>query len=107
MTHQTYQFDKAVAENIVWAEVRHFANHIGLHGYSEDEVQTLTRAIQFRVDKDIPWTDVDALIQARIVLDHLTANDAGFKLVSNSWANLAYDVSVALGHVRPRLEVAA
>lgn len=107
MTQQTYQFNKGLAEHVVWAEARHFAANVGLHGYSEDEVQTLTRAIAFRVDKDFSWTDVDALIQSRIVLDHLTANDAGFKLISNSWANLAYDVSVALGHVRPRLEVAA
>jgi hypothetical protein len=107
MTQQTYQFDKGVAEHVVWAEARHFAANVGLHGYSEDEVQSLTRAMSFRVDKDLHWTEVDVVVEARMRLDHLTANSAGDALVDRFRDELRDSISNALGTVHSRWEVAA
>jgi hypothetical protein len=107
MTQQTYQFNKAVAEHVVWAEARHFAANVGLHGYSEDEIQSLTRAIGFRVDKDLHWVNVDDVIQARLRLDHLKANSAGGALVERFRDELLDTISATLGTVHTRWEVAA
>ena len=109
----TYHFTRKLAADIVFAEVRHFVEHIGLHGYTEEDVQSLTRAIGYRIDADVKWTDVDELIQKRLELlsvqdgvhpmvDEFVNNQPS--LVVRVFADLCYDIWVMVARVPERWE---
>jgi hypothetical protein len=110
-----YKFSRELAANIVFAEVRHFADHVGVHGYTDEEVQSLTRAIAYRIDADVNWTDVEELVQKRFELvaaqngDHPQAEigaapEERGDLVVRVFSDLVYDIWVMVARVRPRWE---
>lgn len=115
-----YLFNKDLAANIVYAEVRHFAAEANQHGPSEAELQTLTRRLSWLVDRDLRWTDVDELVsradELRLIdngTHHmLTVNNAG--TVDNTdhlrgalVLEFFWEITEVLGDLRPRFEVAA
>ena len=61
-TRTPYLFDKDLAVHVVFAEVKHFAAEMSIHGPSEMELETLTRRLSYLVDKDLRWTDTDVLV---------------------------------------------
>lgn len=71
-TH-SYLFDKALAANIIYAEVQNFAGECSIHGPSEDELQDLTRKLSWLVRKDLNWTDIDVIVGYAFELRQLAA----------------------------------
>jgi hypothetical protein len=61
-TRAPYLFDKDLAVHIVFAEVKHFAGEMSIHGPSEHELRTLTRRLAWLTDTDLNWCDVDGLV---------------------------------------------
>lgn len=115
-----YLFNKDLAANIVYAEVRHFAAEASIHGPSEEELQTLTRRLSWLVDRDLKWTDVDELVsradELRLIdngTHHMLAtNNAGTvdntdHLRGSLLLEFFWEITEALGDLRARFEVAA
>lgn len=115
-----YLFNKDLAANIVFAEVQYFAAEANTNGPTEDEIQTLTRRLSWLVDRDLKWTDIDELVsradELRLVdngTHHmLDVNKTG--TVDNTehlrgalLLELFWEITEALGDLRPRFEVAA
>lgn len=71
-TSREYLFTKDLAAHIIFAEVKHFVTEMSIHGPSEDEVQTLTRTIQYKIDKDLHWADIDELVDQVKQLNEIT-----------------------------------
>lgn len=121
-THTTwhgteYLFDKDLAAHIIHAEIKHFAAEMSIHGPSEDELQTLTRRLSWLVDRDLRWTDIDALVAYAAELrtieagthDDLQVNAAGTvdntDHVRNSLLiTMFWEISLALGTIKARWE---
>lgn len=124
MTHQKsnaeYLFNKDTAAHIIYAEVRHFVAEEPLHGRTEEEVRTLTRAIAYRIDQDLHWVDIDELIDQ---IKHLQAIAAGVDdevrlneqrtidnrayLIGRYFPYLRSNIDDLVRHIKPRYELAA
>jgi len=124
MTHSQsnaeYLFDKATAAHIIYAEVRHFVAEEPLHGRTEEEVRTLTRAIAYRIDQDLHWADIDEVIDQ---IKHLQAIAAGTDdevhlnesrtiddrayLIGRYFPYLRSNIDQLVRHIKPRYELAA
>lgn len=119
-SNREYLFTADIASHIIYAEVRHFVNEESLHGRTEDEVRTLTRAIAYRIDRDLHWTDVDELIDQ---VKHLTQIAAGTDdevrlnetrtidnrsyLIGRYFPYLRSNIDNMVRHIKPRYELAA
>lgn len=119
-TASEYLFTKDLAANIVYAEVKHFADEMSLHGPSEDEVQTLTRTIAYKIDKDLNWASVDELVDQVRHLQQIVAGTADEVRLNEQRTidNRAYllgshlpyvwsNIDAMLSGVKARYEVAA
>ncbi|MDP9184155.1 MAG: hypothetical protein M3O29_00620 [Actinomycetota bacterium] len=123
MTHhqssKEYQFNKDLAAHIVYAEVRHFVDEEP-QNRTEEEVQTLTRTIQYKIDQDLHWVDVDELIDQ---IKHLRSIAAGTDdevrlneartidnrayLIGRYFPYLRSNIDGLVRHIKPRYELAA
>ena len=115
-----YVFTKDTAAHIIYAEVRHFTAEESIHGRTEEEVRTLTRAIAYKIDQDLHWTDVDELIDQ---IKHLQAIAAGTDdevrlnnertidnrayLIGRYFPYLRSNIDGLVRHIKPRYELAA
>ena len=115
-----YLFTADLATNIVYAEVQHFTQEMSIHGPTEDEVQTLTRRLQYKIDKDLNWVDVDELIDQ---VQHLKKISAGTDdevrlneartvdnrayLLGRYFPYLLSNIEAMTGQIRPRYEMVA
>lgn len=68
-----YLFDKATAANIIYAEATRFAAECTGHGYSEAELQSLTRKLSWLIDKDLHWADLDTIVGYAFELRQIAA----------------------------------
>lgn len=119
-TANEYLFTKDLAANIVYAEVTHFVAEESLHGCTEDEVQTLTRVLSYKIDKDLNWVSVDELVdQVRhlrqivagtadeVRLNEARAIDNRAYLVGSYFPYLLDNIDAMISGVKARYEVAA
>lgn len=115
-----YLFTKDLAAHIVYAEVQHFTTEMSLHGPSEDEIQTLTRTIAYKIDRDLHWVDVDELVGQVVRLNRIAAgtddkvrmNDARTVdnrayLTGSLMPYVADNIAAMVSGVKARYEVAA
>lgn len=115
-----YEFTKDIAALLVFAEVRHFTAECSAYGPSEDELQTLTRTLAYKVDRDLRWTDVDVLASYAKELatiengthPNLLVNGAGTvdnsgHLTDSLLLSMHWEINQILGAMPVRHEVAA
>jgi hypothetical protein len=115
-----YVFTKDLAAHVIYAEVRHFVTEEALHGRTEDEVRTLTRAISYRIDQDLHWTDVDEIIDQVKHLQQIAAGtddevrlnetrtvDNRAYLIGRYFPYLRSNIENMVRHLKPRYELAA
>lgn len=76
-TH-AYLFDKALAANIIFAEIQHFAGECSIHGPSEAELQSLERKLSWLIDKDFHWADLEPIVGYAFELRQLAAGTHEF-----------------------------
>jgi len=119
-SNKEYLFTADTAAHIIYAEVRHFVTEEPLHGRTEDEVRTLTRAISYRIDQDLHWADIDELIDQ---VKHLRSIAAGTDdevrlnnertidnrayLIGRYFPYLRSNIENMVRHLKPRYELAA
>lgn len=119
-TRTPYLFDKDLAVHIIFAEVKHFAAEMSIHGPSEDELQTLTRRLAFLTDTDLKWCEVDQLVSYASELrtveagthPNLHVNAAGTvddtdHVRGSLLITMFWEISLVLGTVKARWELAA
>lgn len=115
-----YVFTKDIAAHIIYAEVRHFTDEEPLGGSTEEEVRTLTRTLQYKIDQDLHWADIDELIDQ---VKHLRAIAAGTDdevrlneartvdnrsyLIGRYFPYLRSNIENMVRHIKPRYELAA
>lgn len=115
-----YLFNKDTAAHIVYAEVRHFVAEEPRFGRTEEEVRTLTRAVAYRIDQDLHWSDIDELIDQ---VKHLQAIAAGTDdevrlneartidnrayLIGRYFPYMGSTIDGLVRHIKPRYELAA
>lgn len=117
-TRTPYLFDKDLAARIIFAEVKHFAGEMSLHGPSEEELQTLTRRLSWLTDTDLKWCDVDGLVsyarELRTIENGthplLTVNNAGTvdntgHLRDSLLLTMFWETSLTLGTIKTRWEL--
>jgi hypothetical protein len=117
-TRTPYLFDKDLAARIIFAEIKHFAGEMSIHGPSEEELQTLTRRLSWLTDTDLKWCDVDGLVsyarELRTIENGthplLTVNNAGTvdntgHLRDSLLLTMFWETSLTLGTIRTRWEL--
>jgi hypothetical protein len=117
-TRTPYLFDKDLAARIIFAEIKHFAGEMSIHGPSEEELQTLTRRLSWLTDTDLKWCDVDGLVsyarELRTIENGthplLTVNNAGTvdntgHLRDSLLLTMFWETSLTLGTIKTRWEL--
>lgn len=80
-----YLFNKDTAANIIYAEATRFAAECPGHGYTEAELQSLTRKLSWLIDKDLNWADLDTIVAYAFELRRIAAGTHEYLELNGSY----------------------